>query len=329
MLLTTCYYDDFPCVECAPLSDSAERTFKDMLKILGIQASEDSDKDKPFDQIFEPLGVKVDLSDSINGRIVVAPKPERVEDTRNIVTGILDRGAMRGSEAASLAQKVRFLREAHFGRCGARPLRELAMHASAPRAVPISDSLRSSLVWLNGYLGRAKPRLVRTDINASPVVVFTDGANEEKVTVGGVLLDGARSPEYFSEVVPDSVVEHWRSQGGQQVIGQAELLPVLVAAAVWQDIIASRYTLWFIDQDAARRGLTKGYSSAVRSGTLIDSTAELLADAGTIPWFSRVGTASNLADGPSRLDVGQLLRWCPEARRRRVDWHSLPIGGVI
>ena len=95
MLLTTCYYDDFPCVGCAPLADSAERTFKDMLNILGIQASEDSDKDKPFDQIFEPLGVDVDLTDSTNGKIVVAPKPKRIETIRNIVSGILGRGAMR------------------------------------------------------------------------------------------------------------------------------------------------------------------------------------------------------------------------------------------
>ena len=118
MLLTTCYYDDFPCIERAPLADSAELTFKDMLKILGIQASEDSDKDKPFDRTFEPLGVKVDLTDSVNGKIVVAPKPKRIEYIRNIVSGILGNGAMRGSEAASSAQKARFLREAHFGSAG-------------------------------------------------------------------------------------------------------------------------------------------------------------------------------------------------------------------
>ena len=86
---------------------------------------------------------------------------------------------------------------------------------------------------------------------------MTDGANEERVTVGGVMFDGSCPPEYFSEVVPQHIVDKWRSQGGHQVIGQAELLPVLVAAKVWRRRVADRYAMWFIDQDAARRGLTK------------------------------------------------------------------------
>ena len=43
-LLTTCYYDDFPCVECGPLAASAERTFKEFLAIVGVRVSSDPEK---------------------------------------------------------------------------------------------------------------------------------------------------------------------------------------------------------------------------------------------------------------------------------------------
>ena len=235
MLLTTCYYDDSPSIERASLASSAEETFKKMLKILGITASEEEDKYKPFASIFEPLGVRVDLSGSAEGRVVVEPKPSRVKDITAVVEDIVKRGSMRGSEAASIAQKVRFLREVHFGRCGARPLRELAIHSSAGRNMPISIPLKQSLEWLLKYLARARPRELRTNLSTRPAIIFTDGASENKVTVGGVLFMDTRPPEFFSEVVPQGVVDRWREQGGHQVIGQAELLPVLVAAAIWKE----------------------------------------------------------------------------------------------
>ena len=134
-----------------------------------------------------------------------------------------------------------------------------------------------------------------------------------------VLAHRSISPKSY----PQPIVDEWRSQGGYQVIGQAELLPVLVAAAIWRKDVTNRHTMFFIDQDAARRGLTNGYSSATRSGALIDMTTELLADSGAYSWSARVGTASNIADGPSRLSCEELLYWFPDARRRQVDWDDV------
>ena len=59
---------------------------------------------------------------------------------------------------------------------------------------------------------------------------------------------------------------------------------------------------------------------------LIDATTELFAESGTYAWFARVGTASNIADGPSRLDCGELLYLFPEARRRQVAWDTVLLG---
>ena len=102
--------------------------------------------------------------------------------------------------------------------------------------------------------------------------------------------------------MPVELVSAWRQAGGYQVIGHAELLPVQLAAKVWSERLAGRLSIWFLDQDAARRGTIRGYSPAARSSDIIEEAAEILAAAETYPWFARVATGSNIADGPSRLD---------------------------
>ena len=88
---------------------------------------------------------------------------------------------------------------------------------------------------------------------------------------------------------------------------------------VWQARIAGRFSIWFLDQDAARRGLIRGYSPSARSSDIIEDAAEMLASAETYPWFARVATGSNIADGPSRMDFS-LMESIPGSRRRCFDW---------
>ena len=62
-----------------------------MLNILGIAASEEEDKDKPFAATFERLGVRLDLTMSSAGKVVVEPKPSRVQEIMNEISTIIDR----------------------------------------------------------------------------------------------------------------------------------------------------------------------------------------------------------------------------------------------
>ena len=96
--------------------------------------------------------------------------------------------------------------------------------------------LIEGLAWLTEYLPTARPRIVEVGRADAPVVVFTDGAAEaEGVTVGGVIFAMGSPPEFFGEQVPEELVTEWRKQGGFQAIGQAELLPIKMAAKVWSD----------------------------------------------------------------------------------------------
>ena len=88
-------------------------------------------------------------------------------------------------------------------------------------------------------------------------------------------------------------------------------------------------TFW-IDQDAARQGLIKGYSGSEHSAEIIDVALRMLSDIGVFHWFARVPSPSNPADWPSRLMWDELVAAYPAMRRVRVPraaWDTIRYWG--
>ena len=164
-----------------------------------------------------------------------------------------------------------------------------------------------------------------------PALVFTDGACEghdfEDVTVGGVLVEEPGHPrEYFGFKVPQELVAAWQQGGTKQTIGQAELLPVLVAKLVWSDRLRGRRALHFIDNESARLALIKGASPSQASASIIDAFWHNEAKIASASWFERVPSASNVSDAASRLEFG-----APElaaAVRVEAAWAAEGVSGA-
>ena len=158
-------------------------------------------------------------------------------------------------------------------------------------------------------LAGARPRLVQA-ILPPPVRLFTDGACEPAgngtmtVTIGGVLFLPGRVPSFFGCTVPEEVTRRWASRSDAQVIGQAELLPVVVAKLIWGPLLVDAALVTYVDNDAARFGLVAGASACASSAELIGASARLDARGGIAQWVARVPSAANIADGPSRLEFG-------------------------
>ena len=166
------------------------------------------------------------------------------------------------------------------------------------------------------FLPVARPRTIAVRTVASVVHVFTDGACEpDAVTIGACIFECGRQPEAFGLHVPHEVVVRWRRGGAWQVIGQAELAPVMVASSVWAHRLRYRRVIWWIDQNAARQALTKGYSPKWESAALIDGASQRLAKLGCFPWFTRVPSSCNPADFPSRLEWQKLEYYFPGTKR--------------
>ena len=160
---------------------------------------------------------------------------------------------------------------------------------SAPFVNAVTARLKSStaeakeaVVWalkdLVGKLEVIKPRIIDVNARDPPVLVFTDGACEgDLITVGGVIFPSPSGrPKHFGLRVPLAVWQAWRTKAGQrQVIGQAEILPVVIVKLTFPDLLRGRRVIVFIDNEAARIGLVRCYSPSVPSLRLISQAISL------------------------------------------------------
>jgi len=195
-------------------------------------------------------------------------------------------------------------------------VRDLAEEKGGARK--ISDLERLGFEWWRRHLSEARPRTLSLLDPTEPIIIFTDGAVEEEVSVGGILIArGAGRIEYFGEVVPTEVAASWgRKRGDEQVIGQAEIAPLTLAALLWQEALCNEHVIFFVDNDSARDAAVRGYSPSLASAELVSSLWGALAAAAAVPWFDRVPGPSNPADDPSRMRFKELVQ--AGARRARI-----------
>ena len=143
----------------------------------------------------------------------------------------------------------------------------------------------AGLSWWRKFLTESRPREVRVALAQRPVVILNDGAVEDTVSVGGVLCDPVTGVlECFGSTVPQEVAQSWgRRRGDEQVIGQAELAPIVLAGRLWQEAIRGRHVLIFVDNDSARDAAIRGYSPSLPSALLVGELWQTMAAAAAVP----------------------------------------------
>jgi hypothetical protein len=174
----------------------------------------------------------------------------------------------------------------------------------------LDERLAECLQLLAWMLPLCPPRSISVFSDTACWIVYTDGSaegTERTAAVGGVLVPpGGGQCEYFAEHIPGEVVERWMSMGSRQIIGQAELLPVLMAKHLWSSKLRMKRVVFYIDNDAARYSLVSMYSPAAFSCEILQGV--LVADLACMAlcWYARVPSAGNLADGPSRVSFDDM-----------------------
>ena len=76
---------------------------------------------------------------------------------------------------------------------------------------------------------------------------------------------------------------------------------------MWGTRWRGRRSILFVDNDAARHALIKGYTSSLASARLVASFWEGEAALASYCWVERVPSPSNIADGPSRLCFDEVV----------------------
>ena len=105
------------------------------------------------------------------------------------------------------------------------------------------------------------------------------------------------------------MVDRWARGGDSwQVIHEAEILPVVISRKVWSEALKDKDIIHFVDQDAARYNLIRGYAGGDTAASLVDDFWMQEAEVGCSTWFERVQTDANTGDPASRGDVDHMRR---------------------
>ena len=191
----------------------------------------------------------------------------------------------------------------------------LSLRAAATSGVQqIDGSLMWALKQLRQRIVEGKPVVLDVLDQRPPVVLFTDGSYEPEsdktpAEVGGILFDPADDARLcFGGHVPEWLMSRWMENGRTQVIAQAELLPVLIAFKAFPERLRGRMALIFLDNEGARAGLVAASSSVESNSELIHAITQLEDQLLVKAWYSRVPTASNCADPPSRGKMRETIQ---------------------
>ena len=307
-LVVTSFYDDFCQLELQELAGSAQGTAQLVLQLLGWRIAEDPNKCLPFSKVFSMLGASFSLARAPQGILEISNKEGRLQALRTMVNAVCADGFVQPAVLASLKGRFLYASTHTFGRVAVMAVKCLSRHLAGGGVLRLDNEDCTLLQQTIDLLEDMRPREICAGISGAPVVIFTDGAHEEDdclTTHGAVMIDPSSGLHlFFGEEIPQNFVDKWRAGGRQQLVGQAEVLPVLVAKVAWAKHLKHRKVLWFIDNDSAKAALGSGSSPVRDTFAMLCVNAHLDVALEATHWYTRVPSKANLADDASRLSFG-------------------------
>eukprot|EP00435_Cladocopium_sp_Y103_P053256 s448_g17.t1 len=320
-LMVDHFFDDFYFVERKDCSAVTSFCLQQAFLLLGLQL--DPGKSQVPTDVAHILGVAFNTRSLLTQRmLLVEPKPTRKENFRLMVENILRSDFLPPTLAASVVGKFGFLCSTLFGKVGrfcTGYLRERQYATAGGHA--LTQNLRLSLKLMMHIVQIAPHRSCNLGPPKRPCILYTDASDvperDPRFAVGGVLI--VQEPifhiQYFSIAVPATTVKEWIPK--TTYMGQLEVLAAPVALQTWGPQLHGHQIIHFIDNDAAAASLVRGYSPKTDSTALVGEYWALAAQHALEIYVDRVESKSNLADGPSRLNVSELTRlgatpeiWC-------------------
>ena len=302
------YFDDYPLLELSALSGSCDKVVHSILSLLGFECA--LDKEKDFGPSADLLGVTVDLSDSALSQVCVANKLERCAEVSTAVDQVLQRGALRAREVASLFGRIQFMEGQIMGRLGRLALMELRALCDSGGNLTLGEVETAAFRNLQIRMQSGTPRTISAVPPEGCICVFTDGACEGSedfpvCSIGGVmyhLVEGKWCTRFFGCSLPPSIVKRWSDAGKKHLIGPVELYAVVCARRVWATYLNRSRVLLFVDHSGVHAACVSGSSKDPIWRSLLVELECADADP-MMGWVARVPSPSNPADAPSRASA--------------------------
>ena len=76
-------------------------------------------------------------------------------------------------------------------------------------------------------------------------------------------------PIAFGFEVPGAITDQWKSFGHEQVIAQAEMLPIVVIKRQFVNLVGSARVIFFIDNEGVKEAFVSGTTKSVASRKML------------------------------------------------------------
>lgn len=310
LVLSSQYFDDFPTVEAGCVGPQSILDTEEFLELLGWGVSK-GDKSKPFQQEFSMLGVVVDFATIAKGFITVKISEERKKELVSFAEEVIYSRWLPAAVASSYRGRFGFAYLSFEGRPLAIQMRLLGQRAEQRGGTYwVGDELAAAMQDLITFLKQHTPRKVWISGDRMPMILYTDGACEEKITAGAMLYEPDTDTfEFWGVEVPDSFAKPWRDLGVEHAVAQSETFPVHVSLCTWAAQMRGREVIHFIDNEPVRESLVVGNTKAVASLQMLSDIARRTVANSVKFWHARVPSPSNPSDACSRLDFEFYRSW--------------------
>ena len=181
---------------------------------------------------------------------------------------------------------------------------ELCRHSIA-----LDNDMRFNLEFLKTRVESSLPIRIGPRLHR-PWIIFSDGSSEPDAgtgAIGGVLVNPhGQCQHFFSTPIPSTCINKLLVDSGNPIY-ELEILPLVVCLELWGDLIRDCPVVHYIDNDAAKASMIRGYGATEGAKRLVQRYVEQEEQLQLKVWFSRVPSFSNLSDGPSRNDCSEVL----------------------
>ena len=297
------FYDDYPMLARADTAEATDQACGRLLDLLGIRFARTGadSKGKPFENVFDVLGLSVSVDRLHLGKLVLANKPGRIERLIELFSQARKDGTITKHMGQVLVGLLRFA----AGSCVGMSLQHVCadlnrmIHAEA---FPSSAEFAKLCDRALKFLSESRPREVSVTDSKEVIHVFTDGSLEGNFAgIGAVILDPSTGyQKVLQGQVPDQLMQAWRSEAGDHLICQIELFAVICVKTLIPQRLEGRRVIYWIDNEAARLALVKGQSKSSIMDRMIRELCLLEDRMLSYAWYTRVPSKSNIADAPSR-----------------------------
>eukprot|EP00435_Cladocopium_sp_Y103_P045636 s2855_g13.t1 len=298
------FFDDFVTLSRHEESTVVDVAVAQFFKLLGWEVSS-GDKDLPVSAVFKALGVEINLEEWNDGRVKFGNTERRVAELVEAINSVLKTKRLTLHEAQILRGRMQFAKAQLWGRSAKLCLSAITSHAYGNTVPHVADKTLAALEVFRDCLAAAKPREISAAWD-SPVYVFTDASFSPEdgywpCGLGGVLVDcHGRQLSAMSFGLLHADLKLLGYPPKITVIFEAELLALTVCLILWKKFLKHRPCVAYIDNNSTR---DVAISDSARTSPGSQLVAKLLANedaCGTMMWFARVPSPSNIADSPSR-----------------------------